>query len=77
VSSLSRWNVTTPAWSTSPSIVRQAIRSSGCCSVISVSNSRRTPDTFVTQWFRVGVTCVMDSTPAMNCGKVSNCVHWL
>jgi len=30
----------------------------------------------VTQWLCVGSVCVIDSTPSMNDGKLSNCVHW-
>ena len=40
LSSVSLWNVTTPALSL-PSVLRQATRSSGCCSVISASHSWR------------------------------------
>ena len=75
--SSSRWNVTTPACLVSPSTLCQAMRSSGCCSLISVSNSRVVPPILVTQWLRVSLTWVIDSTPPMNSGKVSNCVHWL
>ena len=46
-------------------------------SVTTVSNSRVTPPTFVTQWLWVSSICVIDSTPSMNCGNDSNCVHWL
>ncbi|CAM5666575.1 hypothetical protein SGLAM104S_02666 [Streptomyces glaucescens] len=45
--------------------------------MISASNSRRTPSTFVTQWVSVSVRCSMRSTPSMNAENVSNCVHWL
>jgi hypothetical protein len=41
-------NLMMPAWDL-PSVLRQAIRSSGSWSTISVSNSRFTPPTFVTQ----------------------------
>ena len=60
-----------------PSVLRQAIRSSGAWSTISVSNSLWTPPTLVTQWLVVSVSCVTDSTPDMNCGNDSNWVHWL
>lgn len=58
-------------------IVVHATRSSGICSVISASNSLCTPLTLVTQCVSVSVRCSMRSTPLMNSGKVSNCVHWL
>src|SRR4051794_6685643 len=48
----------------------------GCCSVISASNSRCTPSMFVTQCVWVPSSWVMRSTPPMNWGKDSNCVHW-
>jgi hypothetical protein len=71
-----RWKVTTPACLASPPVLVQATRSSGCCSVISASNSRLTPSMLVTQWVRVSSSCVIRSTPPMNWGKDSNCVHW-
>jgi hypothetical protein len=43
-------NVTTPSFLTSPSIVLQAIFSSGRCSVISVVHSRLSPPMSATQW---------------------------
>src|SRR5919112_3889828 len=64
-----------PAWDL-PSVLRQAIRSSGSWSTISVSNSRWTPPTLVTQWLVVSVSWVTDSTPDINRGKDSNWVHW-
>ncbi len=80
VLSSSRWKVTTPPCdvpsSVSP-VVCQAIRSSGCCSVISASNSRLTPAILVTQWVRVGVSWLIFSTPSMKAGNDSNWVHWL
>ena len=48
-SSPSLWNVTTPALSL-PSVLRQATRSSGSCSVISASHSWRLPPNSATQW---------------------------
>jgi hypothetical protein len=30
----------------------------------------------VTQWVWVSSSCVMRSTPPMNWGNDSNCVHW-
>jgi hypothetical protein len=74
--SSSRWNVTTPACFASPVVLVQAMRSSGCCSVISASNSRSTPPIFVTQCVWVSSSCVIRSTPPMNWGKDSNWVHW-
>ena len=71
-----RWKVTTPAWWVPFSVV-QATRSSACCSVISASNSRSTPAIFVTQWVLVGPSWSIRSTPSMNRGNDSNCVHWL
>ena len=71
-----RWNVTTPDWCV-PFDVVHATRSSGCCSVISASNSRVTPAMLVTQCVVVGPTCSMRCTPSMNCENVSNWVHWL
>ncbi len=76
VSSSIRWKVTTPDWWV-PSSVVQATRSSGCCSVTSASNSRVTPAIFVTQCVFVGLIWSIRSTPSMNCGNDSNCVHWL
>src|SRR5690606_31240391 len=74
--SVSLWKVTTPAWLV-PSVDVHAMRSSGCCSVISASNSRVTPAMSVTQCVWVSSTWVMDSTPSMNSGNDSNRVHWL
>ena len=70
-------NVTIPLCRTSPSVLRQAMRSSGSCSTISASNSRRAPATSVTQWVCRSSSCRIAMTPDMNCGKDSNCVHWL
>lgn len=77
VSSWIRWKVTTPACLASPLTVVQATRSSGTCSVISASNTRSSPPTFVTQCVSLSVRCSMRSTPSMNWGKSSNWVHWL
>ena len=71
-----RWNVTTPACCV-PSVARQATRSSGCCSVISASNSRSTPAIFVRQCTCVSSIWRISSTPSMKRGNSSNCVHWL
>src|SRR4029453_4450647 len=71
-----RWNVTTPACS-GPSSAFHATRSSGCCSVIVASNSRTAGPTFVTQCRWRSSSCRTSSTPSMNSGKDSNCVHWL
>jgi hypothetical protein len=60
----------------SPPVLVQATRSSGCCSVISASNSRFTPSMLVTQWVRVSSSWVIRSTPAHELRKDSNCVHW-
>src|SRR5918993_4899884 len=76
LASSSRWKVTTPACLASPLVLVHATRSSGCCSVISASNSRFTPSMLVTQWVRLSSSWVIRSTPPMNWGKSSNCVHW-
>ena len=73
--SFSRWNVTTPAFSV-PSVLRQAMRWSGCCSVISASHSRRAPPMSATQCRRLSSICWTDSMPSMKVGNSSNCVHW-
>ena len=73
--SLSLWNVTTPALSL-PSVLRQATRSSGCCSVISASHSWRVPPSSATQCRWRSSSWRISSTPFMNCGNSSNRVHW-
>ncbi len=60
--SLSLWNVTTPAWSSSPPVEFQATRSSGCCSVMLASNVRSMPPILTFHSVSVSVTCVIDST---------------
>ena len=52
------------------------MRSSGRCSVMTASNSFVFPATFVTQWVWVSSSWRTSSTPSMNCGNCSNCVHW-
>ena len=73
--SSSRWKVTTPACS-GPSSDVQAMRWSGVCSVMTASNSFSLPATFVRQWVWVSPDWRTSSTPSMNCGNCSNCVHW-
>ncbi len=60
--SLSLWNVTTPAWSSSPPVEFQATRSSGCCSVMLASNVRSMPPILTFHSVSVSVTCVIDYT---------------
>ena len=60
-----------------PSVAAQATLRSVTCSRIFASHWRFTPAISATQvsWSsRFWVTLVM---PLMNCGKSSNCVHWL
>ena len=72
VVSLSLWKVTTPACSVSPPVLVQATRSSGCCSVITASNSRFWPPTLIFQCVWVSSIWVIDSTSSRNLGKLSN-----
>ena|SRR5438552_1221525 len=53
------------------------LRLSGCCSRIFASHSFVLPPTLATQCRRVSSFCSTCSTPSMNSGKSSNCVHWL
>ena len=69
--------VTVPLCWTSPSVLCQAMRSSGRCSTISASNSRWAPPISVTQCVAWLLSCCTATTPDMNAGNVSNCVHWL
>jgi NAD(P)-dependent dehydrogenase (short-subunit alcohol dehydrogenase family) len=69
------WNVTAPAFG-APAVARHATRSSGCCSVISASHSRRAPPMVATQCKCPSSICCTDSTPSMKRGNSSNCVHW-
>ena len=69
-------NVTVPALR-GLSVLTQAIFRSGVCSVIWARYSRRTPPMSVRNCSEVSSTCSTASTPFMNSGKVSNCVHWL
>jgi hypothetical protein len=69
-------NVTWPAL-VLPSIERQAMRSSGTCSVISASRSCRLPPKAVTRCGCRSSSCSTRSTPFMKRGNSSNCVHWL
>jgi len=60
-----------------PLVAAQATLRSGTCSRMAASHSLRTPPICATQWVSASPTCSTRSTPPMNCGKSSNCVHWL
>src|SRR5262245_44220120 len=69
-----RWNVTTPAL-VAPVVFFQATRSSGCCSVMTASHSSTLPPILARQWRRCWSSWRTASTPSINRGNSSNCVH--
>ena len=68
--------VTAPAL-VAPSVAAHATFRSGTCSTILAVHCRRTPAISATHSRRSSLSWVTFLTPPMNCGKSSNCVHWL
>src|SRR5215203_1918749 len=60
-----------------PVVLRHAIWLSGVCSMIWASHSTSLPPMLAFQNRFVSPSCLTRSTPSMNCGNSSNCVHWL
>ena len=66
---------TAPAF-VAPVVAAQATFSSGTCSTIAASHSRRTPAMCATQCVIRSPTCRTSSTPDMKRGNSSNRLHW-